>query len=279
MEINQEKLALITGGSSGIGLALANNFVKQGANVWILARHSEQLYIAQQQLAQACVNPNQSIGHIRADVSDYKVLSNELNHFVDNVGIPDFLINSAGVAHPGHFEELNLNIFHWMMDINYFGTVNTTKIFTPKMIKRGYGYIVNISSIAGILGIYGYTAYGASKYAVMGFSDALRAEMKPKGIHVSLVLPPDTRTPQLEYESQYKPTITKALTESAGAMAPEAVAAAIVRGIIRERYLITPGFEGKLIYHLVHPAGKLIYLIMDILINRAQKKLDNLQLK
>ena len=99
-------------------------------------------------------------------------------------GPPDLLVNSAGVAHPGYFQELDLNIFHWMMEVNYFGTVYMTKEVIPSMLKRGSGYIVNISSMAGFVGTFGYTAYGGSKFAVRGFSDVLRAEMKIHGIGV-----------------------------------------------------------------------------------------------
>ena len=128
----------------------------------------------------------------------------------------DVLINSAGVVHPGEFTNLDLEKFHWMMNTNFFGTVNTIKLFLPLM--QSGAHIVNISSMAGILGVYGYTAYGASKFAVRGFSDALRSELKMQGIHLSIVFPPDTDTPQLSYENQFKPEITKEIGGTAGSL-------------------------------------------------------------
>jgi 3-dehydrosphinganine reductase len=139
------------------------------------------------------------------------------------------------------------------------------------MIKRGSGHIVNISSIAGFLGVYGYTAYGASKYAVRGFSDVLRAEMKPLGIQVSVVFPPDTDTPQLAYENQFKPPETKELAGNAHAVSPEIVAKAILRGVARRQYVIIPGFEGKLYYWLGGLVGTGLYPIMDLMVAQARR--------
>ena len=87
---------------------------------------------------------------------------------MNEFGIPDLVINSAGVAYPGYFQELDLEIFHWLMDVNYFGTLNVIKYLTPDMIQRGSGTFVNISSQAGFVGVFGYSAYGASKYALLG---------------------------------------------------------------------------------------------------------------
>ena len=91
------------------------------------------------------------------------------------------------------------------MDLNYFGTVNMVKALLPAMLERGSGHIVNISSVAAFLGVFGYSAYGASKYAVRGFSDVLRAEVKPLGVRVSVVFPPDMDTPGLANENKTKP--------------------------------------------------------------------------
>jgi 3-dehydrosphinganine reductase len=272
MNFFHNKLALITGGSSGIGLALAVKLAALGSHVFILARRPEMLDKAIEAIQSSRVSPNQRFGCITADVSDPASVTPLLTQFSTNFGVPDILINSAGVAHPGLFEDLSLDIFEWMMKVNYFGTVNVTKAFIPGMIARGSGYIVNLSSMAGFLGVYGYTAYGASKFAVRGFSDALRAEMKPHGIGVSIVYPPDTQTPQLEYETQYKPVVTKELAGSAKALSPEAVADSILTGIIRRRYTITPGLESTLFYRFSSLIGDLVYPIMDFLIAQSLRK-------
>jgi 3-dehydrosphinganine reductase len=142
----------------------------------------------------------------------------------------------------------------------------------PDLIARRSGYIVNISSLAGVLGVFGYTAYGASKFAVRGFSETLRAEMKRYQIGVSLAYPPDTDTPQLVYETQFKPVETKALSSGSGILTPETVAAAILKGIRRGHYVILPGLEGKLLYRLSSMFGEAINHVFDLIVAQAQQK-------
>jgi 3-dehydrosphinganine reductase len=202
--------ALVTGGSSGIGLATARLLSTRGAHVWLVARNEEKLAAALAQLESGRISPQQRFGYSVADVGDAEQAASAVAEAEQGVGLPDLVFNCAGVAHPGYFQELDLEVFRWMMQVNYFGTVYVTKAAVPGMIARGSGHIVNISSVAGFLGVFGYTAYGASKYAVRGFSEVLRAEMKPHGIRVSVVFPPDCDTPQLAYENQFKPIETKA---------------------------------------------------------------------
>ena len=268
----QNKWALITGGSSGIGFSLAKQIISRGGNVALLARHEGKLQVAAQQLNEFKSDPNQVIFTIAADVTQPKELEVKLLAFVQTHGTPDFLFNSAGVAHPGTFEETDASIFRWMMDVNYFGTVNMLKILVPLMKRRHSGVIVNLSSIAGFIGVYGYTAYGASKFAISGFSDALRSELKPEGIQVSIVFPPDTDTPQLEYESQFKPAVTKQIAGSANLMTADAVSLEILKGVLKKRYIILPGSEGKLMYFAHHFIGRLIYPVLDLMVKSALKK-------
>jgi 3-dehydrosphinganine reductase len=268
----ETKIALITGGSSGIGLALAKALLTNGAHVALLARRKELLETALKEIEGSKVLPGQKIILLPADVTQKVELEKCLNDFVNQNGTPDFVFNSAGVAHPGKFEELGEDIFHWMMDVNYFGTVNVLKTLVPLMKQRHSGHIINISSIAGFIGVYGYTAYGASKYAVSGFTDALRSELKPEGIQVSIVFPPDTDTPQLTYESQFKPAVTKIVAGSASLLTPEAVAKEILRGVEKNKYIILPGSEGKMMYFLHHFVGRLLYPVMDGMVNSAIKK-------
>jgi 3-dehydrosphinganine reductase len=266
------KTALITGGSSGIGLAVSRALATRGAHVWLLARDEDKLDRALEDVNSARSSTNQHCGKISADVADPEQVQEALSRIIGTIGLPDLVINSAGVAHPGYVQELDLDVFRWMMSVNYFGTVHVTKAVLPGMIERGSGYLVNISSIAGFLGVFGYTAYGASKFALRGFSDALRAELKPHGIGLSIVFPPDTDTPQLEYENQHKPYETKAMAGNAGMLRPDEVAESIIGGIMRRRYLILPGFESKLLFYLSGLFGGLVYPIMDMVITRAQKK-------
>ncbi|MEN4098971.1 MAG: SDR family oxidoreductase [Anaerolineaceae bacterium] len=262
---------LITGGSSGIGLALAKQLSALGAHVCILARRDDLLQASLIAITASRKHESQRFSALKADVANHEDVSQVIRGYIESEGAIDILINSAGVVEPGVFQELTPRDFEWNMAVNFHGTVNATLAVIQPMLARGSGVIVNISSMAGFLGIYGYTAYSASKYAVRGFSDALRGEMKPRGIRVHLVFPPDTDTPQLAYDNAHKPTVTKELSGIAKALSPEYVAAAILKGIAQQRYIITPGFDATLYYHLANFVGPLVYPIMDRLISVAMR--------
>jgi len=250
------KYVLISGGSSGIGLSVAEILVKRGAHLTLLARRKNLLAEAALLLKEKSIDHDQLIEFISADVSDF----NNLRRSLAIIDHPfDVLINSAGVAYPGKFTEMEPDIFKNVMEINYQGTVNLTKLVVPGMIAQRSGYIVNLSSLAALLGIYGYTAYAPSKFAVRGFSHCLRAELKPYGIDVSIVYPPDTDTPQLAFERSLIPEITKKINEGGGILSPRKVAEVIIEGIEKKKFAIIPGFEGKVIYRFARLIDAFMY--------------------
>ena len=261
------KVALVTGGSSGIGLALARRLAAQGVRVWLLARRRKVLEAALASLEGAAGK----CGMVVADVADWRQVQAAAIRVESEAGLPDLVINSAGVTHPGYVQDIPLDVFRQMMEINYLGTVHTVKALLPGMIARGSGHIVNIASAAAFLGIFGYTAYGASKYAVRGFSDTLRAEVKPLGLRVSIAFPPDTDTPQLAYENRFKPPETRALAGKAGVLSADRVADEILRGVRRGRYVILPGFQNKVLYRLSSLLGNAIFPLMDWMVTNARR--------
>jgi 3-dehydrosphinganine reductase len=263
---------LITGGSSGIGLALARQLADAGANVTILARRPDLLQTALQEIETHRCTPEQIFNSLQADVSNATTLVPILEQHVAQYGSPNFLFNSAGISHPACFEETSLEIFEQLNAVNYLGTVYVTRTLIPGMLQRGSGHIINLSSVAGFIGTYGYSAYSATKFAVRGFSDTLRAELKPRRIRVSVVFPPDTDTPQLAYETPLKPPVTRELAKNAGLLSADTVARSILRGVARNRYIITPGSEATLFYALVHTLGNAVYWIMDRMVADALRK-------
>ena len=268
----QGKSVLITGGSSGIGFAIANALAEMDAKIILLARDYENLKIAKNSILEK--HAGAKIKIVPVDVTDEKTLSILYHKYMRNHEIPDILINCAGVARPGYVQELPAHVFRWTMDIDYFGTVNMTRLLLPGMIERGSGHIINVSSIAGVIGIFGYTAYCGAKFAVKGFSDALRSELKPKGIRVSVLYPPDTDTPQLAWENQYKPKETRAISGASKPISPDWVAQYTLREAARGKYAIVPGFDANIMYFACTSLGNLIYPFMDLLVRSASKKKD-----
>ena len=263
----QGRLALVTGGSSGIGLAVAQLLAQQGANVWLMARRKENLTEAQKSLA---VVGGQKHGNIAVDVSDWKQVQTAVEQVKQDAGVPDILVNSAGVTYAGYVQEIPVEIYHELMNINFNGTLHMVKALLPGMLHRGSGYIVNISSAAGFVTGPGYGAYSPTKYAVRGFSDVLRAEVKPLGVHVSVVFPPDTDTHHVAYEKSLRTPELQQLSDDAGIgpikfglLSTSEVAGTILRGIQRGDYIILPGSANRVLYHFVRLLGNLVYSITD----------------
>lgn len=266
------QLVFVTGGSSGIGLEIARLAAAQGADVWLLARRADALEAALAQVRAAALRPQQRAGLLRVDLSKAEEAFPALTRLIAETGAPDVLVNAAGAAHPGYVERLDPAIFRWMMDANYFTTVHAVQAVLPGMIARRSGHIINIASAAGFLGVFGYTAYGASKFAVAGFSEALRAEMKRYGIRVSVAYPSDTKTPQLEYENQFKPPETKAIAGTSAPQEAADVARAIVRQAQAGRYAIFTSFEMRLVYLLNRWLPQpLVFAVLDALAAKAGK--------
>jgi 3-dehydrosphinganine reductase len=263
---------IITGGSSGIGRATARLLARRGAHVSIIARRQELLDETLDELDALREGPRQRLQARSADVANWDQTQEAIAALTADDFPPDILINAAGLARPGYFEELPLQVMRDTMDVDFFGTVHPIKAVLPAMIERRSGHIVNISSMAGFLGIFGYTAYNAAKFAVRGFSDALRMEMKPYGIEVSVVFPPDTDTPQLYDENRFKPLETRRLAAASRTLTADQVARAIVRGIERRQSYILPGFEARLSFLLADGLGGLLRWYFDCVVARARRE-------
>lgn len=222
------KNVVITGGSSGIGLALAQQVARLGAHPILIARREDVLAEARTKIL--AVAPAAKVETLALDVGAAADVMSKVGALADRLPI-DVLVNNAGVTMPGRFLELDLEEFRRQMDINYFGTIHMCKAALPSMVARRRGHVLNVSSLAGVIGIYGYTAYAPSKFAIAGFSQALRAEMWPHGIGVSVCMPPDTDTPQLAFEEAHKPAETRAVAGISSKLSADQVAAAMIRGV------------------------------------------------
>jgi len=245
------KLALVIGGSEGIGKAIAADLYSMGCNTIIASRSEEKLKSAGDEISRnssPASKPQLIISQM--DVTDFESTNSKINALVEKHGVPDYVFLCAGFAHPGYIDQLPVEKFHQMMDVNYFGVVHATKALAPHMMKRRSGHIVNCSSIAGFIGLFGYTGYCASKFAVLGFSEALRRELEPYNVKVSVLCPPNTRTPGLEAENKVKPLEVLRTEEKVTVVDPEFVASYVLRETPKNRFLIIPTMDGKLAHYL-----------------------------
>jgi 3-dehydrosphinganine reductase len=238
--------AIVTGGSSGIGLATARLLADRGATVSLVARGADRLEAAAGELRERGATV-----HTRAaDVADRAALTTALDELVAAAGPCEVLVSSAGLARPGRFLELPDDVFRQMIEVDYFGTLYALRSVVPGMVERGRGSVVAVSSAAGLLGIYGYSAYGPAKFAVRGLMESLRAELAPHGVHVGVVYPPDVDTPQLADENRWKPAETRAVSGTIKPLSADTVARAIVAGIERGRFVICPDLSTRALARL-----------------------------
>jgi len=259
--------ALVTGGSSGIGRATALALARAGADVAIIARGEERLRDTFAALQSAA--PEQRFFQAPCDVADSTQIQPIVDRILDALGGVDLLVNNAGAALAARFGDTPEEAYQALMEINYHAVVRLTRALLPDMLARGSGHVVNVSSMAGLVGIYGYTAYAASKFAVSGFSEALRQELLPSGIRVSVVYPPDTDTPQLAFENRTKPAATRAVAGNIAPLSAEEVAESLLRGVARGRFRIIPGRQAQLTAFALRHFPVLARWLMDRDVARA----------
>ncbi|GLG95616.1 Dehydrogenase/reductase SDR family protein 7-like [Gryllus bimaculatus] len=240
-----KKHVVITGGSSGIGKAVAIEVARMGANVTLIARNEEKLHSAKLEVMRNCIHPEQQkVQYFSVDVSEnYEAIEKALDAAEEDLGPVYMLVNCAGMAICGKLEDTNISDIKYLMNLNYFGSLYPTKVLVPRMKCRGEGIIVMVSSQAGLLGIYGLSAYSATKFALRGLAEALHMECKPYNVSVTLALPPDTDTPGLANEEKTKPLETRLISESAGLIQPEVVAKRLVVDALNGTFYSTVGFE------------------------------------
>ena len=178
----KDKVVWITGASSGIGAACAEAFSEKGAKIILSARSKNKLQNVQAQLK----GPSEIL---TMDVTDINKLSETFAKAKELFGHVDILINNAGMSQRGRVEETNLEVDRKLFELNYFGNIALTKTVLPHMLDRNSGNLVIISSVAGKLSTPGRSSYAASKHALQGFYDALRAEVGDRGVSVNMICP------------------------------------------------------------------------------------------
>jgi len=231
------RVALITGASSGIGLATAKALAGAGARVVLVARSAARLEAAAREIARIGDGPPALV--LPCDVSDPAAVDAMAQQARREVGPPDIVVNNAGIGRWEPVVELSSERIRQVLEVNFFGAVLCTKAFLPAMLERGQGTVVFVSSGFGVLPFPCTAAYCASKHALNGFAGSLRAEVERQGVDVVLVLPGGTRTEFFVTNAYPADALSRYLFQRL--VPPEQVARRIVRAVILGRRRVVIG--------------------------------------
>lgn len=250
------KHVLVTGGSSGIGLAVAIKYAKLGAHITLVARNMKKLEAAKSHVLDGVdLDVTKTKVHvISLDTSSgQEAVTKKLVTEENPLGPVDVLVNCAGTSIAGEFDTTDTAEFAKMFNTNVMGSVYPTRALLPQMKEnKSASRIVFVSSQVAQVALHGYTAYAASKWALRGLAEALQMEVKPHGILVSVAYPPDTDTPGYEVEMTTKPELTKKLSESGSLFSSQDVANDIVKYSGQGYFGITTGLDGWMLKQ-AHP--------------------------
>jgi NAD(P)-dependent dehydrogenase (short-subunit alcohol dehydrogenase family) len=240
-QILTDKVAIVTGASSGIGLATSREFIRHGVKVVMADINVKSLKEVTEQISR---EGGQCIG-IRTDVSNESDCKHMVDEAIRTYGQIDILVNNAGISMRALFKDLDLSVIKRLMDINFWGAVFCTKHSLPYLLERN-GSVVGISSVAGFHGLPGRTGYSASKFAIHGFLETLRIENMKNGLHVMIISPGFTSTnirkTALAADGS---TQGESPRDEGKMMTPEFVARHLVRGIQKKKRFIVLSFEGQ----------------------------------
>ncbi len=252
------KVVVITGAAGGMGREMAIQAAQQGALLAISDWNEEGLAQTADQCKQAGAT---QIRTDRIDVSDRAAMAAWAAAVVDQFGRVNMVINNAGVTVTGDFENMSYEDFDWIVGINFYGVVHGTKEFLPHLIASGDGSLVNISSLFGLVSMPGQSAYNATKYAVRGFSEAIREEMlvNKHPVSVTVVHPGGIRTgiarngrKNAELDAN---KLDRLFDKKLARMDADKAARIILRGALKKQARVLVGIDAHLVHHLAKNVG------------------------
>jgi short-subunit dehydrogenase len=238
----KDKVVIITGASSGIGLATATEFARLGSKVVLAARSHDIL----QQIVVSLESSGYTAMAVTTDVTNEEDCKNLIHITVQKYGKIDILVNNAGISMRALFSEVDISVLKRLFDVNFWGAVACTKYALPFLIKQR-GSVVGVSSVAGFVGLPGRTGYSASKYALHGFLESLRIENLKTGLHVLIMCASFTKS-DIRKKALTADGSPQGFTprEEEKMMLPEEVAKAIVRAVKHHRNYVILTLEGKM---------------------------------
>jgi len=264
------KNVVITGGSYGIGKEIARAFLKEGANVFTVARNAEKLDASVQEL-RIDARPGRTVTGCPGDVGEREAITGLIEGIARDGGGIDVLVNNAGIYIPDYFERQDAEVFERTDRVNYLGSVFATKAALPYLLARKESAVVFVSSVVGFKGIFGYSSYSPTKAAVLTLAEAVRQELKDRGLQVTVLCPPDVDTPGHAEELKTRPFELNAMAGTTGLMTPAEVAELFMAGFKKGKFLVIGGFDTKLLYKLNGIAPSLADLYIDMLVRKARR--------
>lgn len=242
--IEQPKTCFVTGGMSGLGKALAAQYLQRGADVAIFDLVVKEEVL--RELEGYRQHDRQTVVAYEASVTDDEALSAAVDRAVTAIGDPQLAINCAGIQRAQSFEELPRDHFELAVQVNLFGSRN----FAAAALRHmGQGSrLALVSSMAGFAANYSYAAYCASKFGVVGLGRVLRLECKPRGIDVSLICPPEVDTPMVVEELKNMYPASRALKDLGGSLSLDEAIRGILAGLDAGKNVIIPGRKAKVTY-------------------------------
>ncbi len=271
MKTLENKVVAITGAGSGIGRELALRAAREGALLAISDWDEQRLAESVDLLKAAGVRELRSD---KVDVSDRAALAEWATAVAEQFGRVNMVINNAGVTVTGDFEEMSYEDFDWIVGVNLMGVVNGTKEFLPHLIASGDGHVINISSLFGLISMPGQTAYNATKYAVRGFTEALREEMLINGheVGVTCVHPGGIKTGIARHgrktPGQDAAAIDSLFEDKLARMTAEKAARIILKGALSGKARVLVGADAHAMHHLAKLTGS---RYQDIIVRYAPK--------
>ena len=237
-----DRVAVVTGAGSGIGRALALDLAARGARLELSDVNASGVAAT----ADRCLALGAKAQHHVLDVADRAAVDAHAAQVMDAHGRVDLVVNNAGVSMTGPVLDLTLDEIEWIMGINFWGVVHGTKAFLPHLVANRGAHLVNISSIFGMIAVPGQAAYNASKFAVRGFTEALRQEMLTArtGVSVSCVHPGGIKTNIARggrFAAGVDGGVTAEVFDKLARTTPEVAAATILRGVERDKARIFIG--------------------------------------
>ena len=264
----KDKNVLIAGASEGIGASIAKVLAQEGADLILIARRQKPLEKLRSQLQKQY--PHQKFYILSADLSDHKKVRKVFQKISGSISKLQGLVNNVGYSRPQYFEKTPIHEFEDHISTNYLSAVFCTWEALP-YLEDG-AFITFTSSVAGYMGVFGFSAYSGAKFALFGFAETIEQELYSRKIKVSVLCPPDTQTPGFEKESKTKPYESKKISEGASLMHPDDVAKKFLRGLKKNKFLIVCNFQSWLYYRLHALFPGLVRFTMRYLTNHYSKK-------